>query len=270
MLLNISVFLWFGAVCPWVSFRNNNVIPLWRLVLLGVLILLLRRVPVVFAMHKQIRQIEEFQQAAFVGFFGPIGVSAIFYLYVSIDFLHGVTVDGAVRGDAARLEEIMRVVIWFLAICSIVVHGLSIPLGTLGYHLPRTMSQALSTESDPDFHTGTRPHRRSTSQLRPKKGRNSRDKDRRPSTGVFTIGQGQLKKTTSLDLESAEEPSRPVHIIDDSSQPGTPFAVTPEEASTDGEVKTGISRTSLELSRGSDSAVMKENKLVQREAGDLV
>jgi sodium/hydrogen antiporter len=42
MLLNITVFAWFGAVCPWASFRVNEVIPIWRLILLGILILLLR------------------------------------------------------------------------------------------------------------------------------------------------------------------------------------------------------------------------------------
>lgn len=42
MLLNLSVFIWFGAICPWAMFRVNEVIPLYRLVFLGVLILLLR------------------------------------------------------------------------------------------------------------------------------------------------------------------------------------------------------------------------------------
>jgi NhaP-type Na+/H+ or K+/H+ antiporter len=71
-------------------------------------------------MHKYIHQIEEKRQAIFVGFFGPIGVSAIFYLYISIEFLEGMTVDGVQRGDAKQLGETMTVVIWFLAICSIV------------------------------------------------------------------------------------------------------------------------------------------------------
>ena len=71
-------------------------------------------------MHRMIKQIEEKQQAMFVGFFGPIGVSAVFYLYISLQFLESIKVDGAVREDAARLKEVMLVVVWFLAICSIV------------------------------------------------------------------------------------------------------------------------------------------------------
>ena len=115
-----SVFAWFGAVAPWASFAHNGVIPVYRLVLLGILILLLRRIPIIYAMHNQIRQIEHIRQNLFVGFFGPIGVSAVFYLHVSLEFLRETTVDGVVREDARKLEETITVVVWFLAICSIV------------------------------------------------------------------------------------------------------------------------------------------------------
>ena len=112
--------MWYGAVCPWAMFARNDVIPIYRLVFLGLLILLLRRIPIIFAMHKHIEQIDQRRQALFVGFFGPIGVSAIFYLYISLEFLREMNVEGEYREDAARLQDIMTVVVWFLAICSIV------------------------------------------------------------------------------------------------------------------------------------------------------
>ncbi|KAF2746702.1 hypothetical protein M011DRAFT_477928 [Sporormia fimetaria CBS 119925] len=156
MLLNVSVFIWFGAVCPWSAFVHNHVIPVYRLIPLGILVLLLRRPPIVWLLHRKIHQIEETKQAVFVGFFGPIGVSAIFYLYLSLEFLNHITVDGEVRPDAEYLKEVMMVVIWFLVICSIIIHGLTIPLGKLGFYLPRTISEALSRERDgettPAFH----------------------------------------------------------------------------------------------------------------------
>ena len=167
MLLNLSIFMWFGAVCPWYLFVHNTVIPVYRLIFLGVMILLLRRIPVVYLLHKMIWQVEKKEQALFMGFFGPIGVSSVFYLYISLEFLRGIAVDGVVREDAAHLEEVMVIVIWFLAICSIVgannffhpsktgthcdiqvVHGLSVPLGKLGYNLPRTLSTRISTTTD--------------------------------------------------------------------------------------------------------------------------
>lgn len=149
MLLNVTVFIWFGAVCPWHEFVDNNVIPIYRLIPLGILVLLFRRLPMVLLFHTKIHQIEDLRRAGFVGFFGPIGVSAIFYLYVSREFLAGITVDGVQREDAQHLSEVMNVVIWFLAICSIVIHGLSIPVGKASLNLPRTISTALSTERIP-------------------------------------------------------------------------------------------------------------------------
>ena len=120
MLLNVSIFMWYGAVCPWEKFLHNDVVPLRRLVPLGVLVLLFRRLPWVFAVHRFIPQIEEVRQAIFVGFFGPVGVSAIFYLYITLEFLHTMDVGGEPREDLTTLPEAVIVVVWFIAICSIV------------------------------------------------------------------------------------------------------------------------------------------------------
>lgn len=166
MLLNVSIFAFYGATCPWYSFGHNDVsittffvhrlkshfadlssqvIPVHRLIFLGLLVLLLRRLPMILLIWKQIDQIEDWRQALFAGFFGPIGVSAIFYLYTSLDFLGSVQVNGQQREDVAKLAEVMTVVVWFIGICSIVVHGLTIPLGKLGFYLPRTLSYAVSS-----------------------------------------------------------------------------------------------------------------------------
>ncbi|KAK4156663.1 hypothetical protein C8A00DRAFT_40877 [Chaetomidium leptoderma] len=154
MLLNVSIFMWYGAVCPWELFLYNEVVPLGRLVALGILVLLLRRLPWVFAIHRFIPQIEEVRQAVFVGFFGPVGVSAIFYLYVTLEFLQTLNVDGKARDDVKALPEAVIVVVWFIAICSIVVHGLSIPLGKLGFYLPQTISRGVTASSSESRDTG--------------------------------------------------------------------------------------------------------------------
>ena len=120
MLLNLAIFMWFGAVCPWSSFANNNIIPIYRLIFLGILILLVRRLPIIFSMHPYIHQIENKLLAAFVGFFGPIGVGAVFYLSVSREFLRKITVNGEMREDAQQVAEAVDVIVWFLVICSIV------------------------------------------------------------------------------------------------------------------------------------------------------
>lgn len=215
MLLNITVFAWFGAVCPWVSFRVNEVIPIWRLILLGILILLVRRIPIVLAMHKWIHQIEHMQHALFVGFFGPIGVSAIFYLYISIDFLQTeVLRDGIEREDARQLEDVMRVVIWYLAIQSIIVHGLSIPLGKVGWHLPRTISMSLSVTED-RRDDGQSPTESGKKNLRT--GR-SRNKSQEPEAPVFRLGQSRAtlpqQEREREDEEFPPEPPRPIRFLE--------------------------------------------------------
>ena len=121
MLLNLAIFMWFGAVSPWQQFAHNDIIPIYRLIALAVLILLLRRLPFVLAVHRFIPQAEEWTHAAFVGFFGPIGVGAIFYLSISRQYLlEEVTVDGSPRADAVKVANVSYLVVWFLVTCSIV------------------------------------------------------------------------------------------------------------------------------------------------------
>ncbi|ODM23653.1 hypothetical protein SI65_01242 [Aspergillus cristatus] len=223
MLLNLAIFMWFGAVCPWSLFANNNIIPIYRLIFLGILVLLVRRVPIIFAMHKSIQQIENKFQAAFVGFFGPIGVGAVFYLSVCREFLLKITVEGKVREDAQQVAEAVEVVVWFLVICSIVVHGLSIPLVKAGYHLPRTISSALSsaTTHDPEpipIANIHRTHSTATPIMDGSRGRRRDNPRETPQSTVFQIGGSVIrpKSPTSHQqpgTEIFEEPERPVNLI---------------------------------------------------------
>jgi NhaP-type Na+/H+ or K+/H+ antiporter len=122
MLLNVTIFLWYGAAIPWAAFGDNSIIPTWRLILLGLGVMILRRLPWVYAMHGWIDQIREKRQALFVGFFGPIGVSAIYYLFLGIKFIEDFLTDenGQPRSDVKDLGETIRIVVWFLVVCSVV------------------------------------------------------------------------------------------------------------------------------------------------------
>ncbi|KAL2143671.1 hypothetical protein VTI28DRAFT_10101 [Corynascus sepedonium] len=149
LLLHVPVFMWYGAVCPWDLFRTSSAAPLGRLVALGVSVLLLRRLPWVVAFYKFIPQIEGPWQAVFVGFFGPVGVSAIYHLYIALAFLRTLDIDGRPRVDVEALPETVTVVVWFVVICSVFVHGLSIPLGKLSYYLPETNTRGALSSSSP-------------------------------------------------------------------------------------------------------------------------
>lgn len=128
--LNITIFIWYGAAAPWSLFIVNNILSPSRLVALAVLILLLQRLPVILMLRTKITEIENFRQALFVGIFGPIGVSAIFYLFVGLDFLESIVADknGVVDTEIQILQEALRVVVWFLVVSSVVVHGLAVPV----------------------------------------------------------------------------------------------------------------------------------------------
>ncbi|KAI8628986.1 Na/H antiporter [Xylariaceae sp. FL1651] len=147
MLLNMAMFMWLGATCPWESFWTTEVILPHRLMALGILVLLLRRLPMILSLHRHIRQITDVRQAFFVGYFGPIGVSAIFYLYVGLEFLKTLAAGDVQGADTEQLAEAMTVIIWFLIVLNVVVHGLSVPLGKLGFYLsgmsPRPISLPL-------------------------------------------------------------------------------------------------------------------------------
>ncbi|KAI1371807.1 Na/H antiporter [Hypoxylon crocopeplum] len=115
-LLNVAIFMWYGVACPWSLFVENNTVPFSHLLVLGILVLLFRRLPYVFAFQSLLPQIENRKEAAFMGFFGPIGCSAMFYLYITMDFVNSLNPNGGddPREDVKFLREDVRVVVWFL------------------------------------------------------------------------------------------------------------------------------------------------------------
>ncbi|KAJ0423005.1 Cation/H+ exchanger [Aspergillus carlsbadensis] len=151
MLLNVTIFLWYGASLPWSDFVDTPNISIWRLLLLGALVLALRRLPWILAMRHWIPQIKEPRQAVFAGFFGPIGVSAVFYLFIALEFIDahlGVSQGGRGPGprprpDVTDLAQTLRLIVWFLVVSSIVIHGLAVPAGKACYTGPEILRRVL-------------------------------------------------------------------------------------------------------------------------------
>ncbi len=82
----------------------------WAGLLLALAVLLLRRLPAVLALKPLLGRVGGTRDALFLGWFGPIGVAALFYATFSV--------------NKAGVEEAW--VIGSLIICaSIIVHGLS-------------------------------------------------------------------------------------------------------------------------------------------------
>ena len=77
--LVLPLFLLLGVELPWAAWRDLG----WGAVLLPVGVLVLRRLPVLLALARPLGL--RWRDAVFMGWFGPIGVSAIFYLTFSED-----------------------------------------------------------------------------------------------------------------------------------------------------------------------------------------
>lgn len=202
MLINLAIFMWFGAVCPWYEFlHNHGRIPLYRLIVLGLLIIILRRLPIVWLTSGKIRQCQNLTHTLFMGYFGPIGVGAAFYLHVAMEFLHLVQVDGHVREDAEDLREVLHLVVWFIIMTSIVVHGFSIPAGKLAFKVSRKVER--SADAHPKL-AGRNFHQRGE----------ERRRSLRASMSVSVSGQGGLPQTPRR-VWAHESMSIPAQILPD-------------------------------------------------------
>ncbi|GAA5848387.1 hypothetical protein JCM8547_004499 [Rhodosporidiobolus lusitaniae] len=133
-LLDTAVFIYLGTIVPWSEYTSDFLSP-WRLVVLAICILLFRRMPFLLALHKFIPAIDGLGQAVFTGWFGPIGVSAIYYAILALEVL---------PENRTALRATIFPVVMFMAGSSTIVHGISIPLSQAA---PLALSRTRSTMS---------------------------------------------------------------------------------------------------------------------------
>ncbi|KAK2052508.1 Na+/H+ antiporter [Colletotrichum caudatum] len=135
-MLNLVIFMWLGARCPWSTFWDGEFIDPWRLALIGLGVMLFRRLPIIMASYRGINQIEGASQGLFVGYFGPIGVSAVFYLCIGLDYLGDLrTQYKNAPASIERLQQLMLTIVWFLVASSVIVHGFSVPAAMFGLQM---------------------------------------------------------------------------------------------------------------------------------------
>ncbi|KAL9097000.1 MAG: hypothetical protein Q9165_000964 [Trypethelium subeluteriae] len=160
LLINLAFFVYFGTIIPWAQF-NADVIGLsaWRLVVIGIFVIFFRRIPIMMALKPIIPDIKTWREALFAGHFGPIGVGAIFVAILARAELEtDTTTPLAVLPEPGfehlNIIELIWPITTFLVICSIIVHGSSIAVFTLGKHintLTLTMSYTQANEEGPSW-----------------------------------------------------------------------------------------------------------------------
>ena len=157
-LFNVAAFIFVGAWMPFGQFHLHvqtgtgdamGAVQVWRLVVLAVLVLLLRRLPIMMAMYRWIPDVKTWREAVFSGHFGPMGIGAIFISTLASEFLiHHINGNPSTTADQQHqiemVSQMIQPIVAFMVICSITIHGLSIPGFSLGrrvHSVSRTWSR---------------------------------------------------------------------------------------------------------------------------------
>ncbi|NHN58721.1 MULTISPECIES: cation:proton antiporter [Halorussus] len=107
----LPTFVLVGVAIPWAGWASLG----WRGLLLAVLVLVVRRPPVVLALARWLRPLQTRKDVGFTAWFGPIGISTLFYAMLAVQ-----------RTGSRRIWSIASLLI----VASLLAHGLSAtPLG---------------------------------------------------------------------------------------------------------------------------------------------
>ncbi|EPQ54422.1 hypothetical protein GLOTRDRAFT_61511 [Gloeophyllum trabeum ATCC 11539] len=158
LLFNVAAFIFVGAWMPFNQFSNEDLtLSVWRLIVIGILILLLRRLPIIIALYKFIPDVKTFREAIFSGHFGPMGIGAVFISTLAAEQLP--RPEGAPETQSELLQASIQPIVAFMVLCSVAVHGLSIPFFSLGRRVrsvSRTWSRRDTLSSAPEWTHQTR------------------------------------------------------------------------------------------------------------------
>ncbi|KAI9189267.1 Na+/H+ antiporter [Blastocladiella emersonii ATCC 22665] len=113
-ILTPAFFVFWGASAPWHELAH--LYPWWKLLLPCFGVLFFRRLPLTLALYRWIPAIKSWNEAVFVGWFGPMGVSGLFYAYL---LLHNKDTPDRVRREVVPLVSM-------LVLLSVICHGMSI------------------------------------------------------------------------------------------------------------------------------------------------
>ncbi|KAK0559941.1 hypothetical protein OC844_004081 [Tilletia horrida] len=158
LLFNCAAFIYIGALMPFAAWVDpESTLNLWRLFVLAIAVLLLKRIPIIIALWKLIPDIKTFREALFAGHFGPIGVGAIF-----IATLGRTELPEEINDPPQTSQDVLALtiqpIVFFFVLCSIAVHGLTIPFFAFskGAHkITRTWSRhpSLAPGGEPSWMT---------------------------------------------------------------------------------------------------------------------
>ncbi|GAA6013430.1 hypothetical protein JCM10207_008841 [Rhodosporidiobolus poonsookiae] len=149
LLANCAIFIYLGATMPFNAWNDEyTTLTPWRLVLLCLGILALRRLPGMYALQWWIPDIKTRREAVFAGHFGPMGVGAIFISTLAAEKLP--TPHIPPENPTETLALLITPVTYCIVLSSILVHGLTISFFTLGRRVHsrvQSFSRTLTAQS---------------------------------------------------------------------------------------------------------------------------
>ncbi|KAL4916620.1 alkali metal cation/H+ antiporter Nha1 C terminus-domain-containing protein [Aspergillus aurantiobrunneus] len=162
LLLNLAYFVYLGAIVPWEDFNNADIgLNVWRLVVIAILVIFFRRIPIMLLLKPIIPDVKTWREALFAGHFGPIGVGAIFACILARAELETGSTQPTLEADFPKphthnyyIVQIIWPLTTFMVISSILVHGSSIAVFTLGKRintLSITLSYTQANEEGPSW-----------------------------------------------------------------------------------------------------------------------
>ncbi|KAF3059475.1 putative Na(+)/H(+) antiporter C3A11.09 [Daldinia childiae] len=158
LLINLAYFVYLGTIIPWEQYNNVDIgLSAWRLVVMAIFVILFRRIPVMMLLKPLIPDVKTWREALFAGHFGPIGVGAIFVALLAraeLESEHTIPEPELPEKGTEFYNVILLVwpIVTFMVISSIIVHGSSVAVFTLGKRintLSLTMSFTTATEEGP-------------------------------------------------------------------------------------------------------------------------
>ncbi|MFZ0389088.1 MAG: cation:proton antiporter, partial [Calditrichia bacterium] len=112
--IDLPIFFLLGLALPWQEWFSMG----WPLVFFALLVLLFRRLPALFLLYPAVNQLKDKRDALFAGWFGPIGVAALYY------------------ATYAQRETGMSItwnLVSFIIFASVIVHGFTATVLTKNY-----------------------------------------------------------------------------------------------------------------------------------------
>ncbi|KAI0526424.1 alkali metal cation/H+ antiporter Nha1 C terminus-domain-containing protein [Xylaria bambusicola] len=155
LLINLAYFVYLGTIIPWEMYNDFSIgLSAWRLTVMSIFVILFRRIPIMLLLKPIIPDVKTWREALFAGHFGPIGVGAIFVAILAraeLETEHTIPLAEIPPMGTENYRAILLVwpIVTFMVISSILVHGSSIAVFTLGKRI-NTLSLTMSYTTAPE------------------------------------------------------------------------------------------------------------------------